>query len=248
MAFLGDFGKIFLGGANTGTVVGAITGNPGLGVAAQRGADLLSRVPRQQQGQAVAVSQAPQTRPAETQSSGTSGRTTVNNFLGFSDEQGGGFEAVYDSGSTSRMGMQAQNVGVPAVIGGGLAAGRGLYSLLFGTAAGMAAPVIIDQLTGQPKTLRVTRKLQRDTKAAVMLLGIDVVADQLNVGTDIIVYILTKKMRNDGPYVTKAAVRKTRSTIGKMQRLCAMYDDLRPAARRRAPARRTGMTKITQVK
>jgi hypothetical protein len=81
-----------------------------------------------------------------------------------------------------------------------------------------------------------------------MMLGIDVVADQLNVGTDVVVYILTKKMRNDGPYVTKAAVRKTRSTINKMQRLCAMYDDLRPAARRRAPARKSAMTKITQVK
>jgi hypothetical protein len=127
-------------------------------------------------------------------------------------------------------------------------AGRGLYSLLFGTGVGVAAPVIIDQITGQPKTLRVTRKLQRDTKAAVMMLGIDVVADQLNVGTDVVVYILTKKMRNDGPYVTKAAVRKTRSTINKMQRLCAMYDDLRPAARRRAPARKSAMTKITQVK
>ena len=44
MAFLGDFGKIFLGGANTGTVVGALTGSPVLGLGAQRGADLISKV------------------------------------------------------------------------------------------------------------------------------------------------------------------------------------------------------------
>ena len=247
MAFLGDFGKYFLGGASTGTVVTAATGNPGLGLAAQKGADIVSGLQRKsgtQQGQAVAVSQATQTRPAETQASGTS---TTNNFIGYSDERGGGFEAVYDSGSTSNMGMQAQRTGLPAVIGGGLMAGRGLYSMLFGSAVGVAAPIIIDQLTGQPKTLRVTRKLQRDTKAAVMMLGIEAVADQLNVSTDVIIYILTKKMRNDGPYVTKAAVRKTRSTIGKMQRLCSMYDDLRPAARRRAPVRRT-MSKVTQIK
>lgn len=248
MAFLGDFGKIFLGGAKTGEVVGAITGNPAIATGAQRAADLLGKVPtRTQQGQAVAVSQATQTVPAETQASGTQG-TTVNNIIGYSDMAGGGFEAVYDTGSTSAMGMQAQQAGLPAIIGGGLTAGRSLYTMLFGGAVGMAAPVIIDQLTGQPKKLRVTRKLQRDTEAAVKMLGLQAVASRLKVDVEVVVYIITKKMRNDGPYVTKAAVRKTRSTIGKMKRLCDMYDDLRPAARRRAPARRTGMTKITNLK
>ena len=35
MAFLGDFGKIFLGGASTGTVATALTGNPAIGFGAQ---------------------------------------------------------------------------------------------------------------------------------------------------------------------------------------------------------------------
>ena len=34
MAFLGDFGKIFLGGASTGQVVGALTGSPAVAVGA----------------------------------------------------------------------------------------------------------------------------------------------------------------------------------------------------------------------
>ena len=63
---------------------------------------------------------------------------------------------------------------------------------------------------------------------------------------EVIFYILTKKMRNDGPYVTKAAVRKTRQTVRKMKHLCDMYDDLRPAAKRRAPARRA--SSVTQIK
>jgi hypothetical protein len=245
MAFLGDFGKIFLGGASTGQVVGALTGNPAVAVGAQRAADLASKVSRSsgtQQGQSVAVSQATQTRPAETQSSGAGVGT--GEFLGYSDMGGGGFEGVY-SGATPR--MQAQPAGLPAIVSGGVGISRGLYGMLFGGAVG-AAPMIIDQFTGQPKTLRVTRKLQRDVKQAVMLLGPEAVANQLGVGLDVVIYIMQKKIRNDGPYVTKAAVRKTRQTVRKMKTMCDLYDDLRPAAKRRAPMKRATTTRITNVK
>lgn len=244
MAFLGDFGKIFLGGAKTGEVVGALTGNPVVGASAQRAADLLSKVPRAQRqnviGSSTAVSQAPQTMPQESAQSGT-GTTNINNIIGYSDEMGGGFEAVYDEASNRNMGMRAQNTGA-------LALGNRALQFLFGGAAGMAAPIIIDQFTGQPKKLRVTRKLQRDVKNAVMLLGPEVVADQLGVGIDVVVFILNKKIRNDGPYVTRAAVRKTRQTVRKMKTLCDLYDDLRPAPKRRAPARRTSASKVMQIK
>lgn len=245
MAFLGDFGKIFLGGASTGSVVGALTGNPAIAVGAQRAADLASKVTRSsgtQQGQSVAISQATQTRPAETQSSGAG--VGSGEFLGYSDMGGSGFESVY-SGAAPQ--MQAQQVGVPAIVSGGLGISRGLYGMLFGGAVG-AAPMIIDQFTGQPKKLRVTRKLQRDVKQAVMLLGPEAVANQLGVGLDVVIYIMQKKIRNDGPYVTKAAVRKTRQTVRKMKTMCDLYDDLRPAAKRRAPMKRVAATRITNVK
>lgn len=247
MAFLGDFGKIFLGGANTGTVVGALTGSPTIGLAAQRGAELVSKVNTAQRqnviGGQTAISQATQTMPQESAQSGT-GRE----FLGFSDEMGGGFESVYSQPQTRPGGMPIQQAGVPAIIGGGMAIGRGLGGLLFGGAAGAAAPMIIDQLTGQPKKLRVTRKLQRDVKNAVMLLGPEAVAQQLGVGIDVVVFILQKKIRNDGPFVTRAAVRKTRQTVRKMKSLCDLYDDLRPAAKRRAPVRRAAASKVMQIK
>ena len=245
MAFLGDFGKIFLGGARTGDVVGAITGSPAIAVGAQRAADLASKVTRSrgtQQGQSVAVSQATQTRPAETQSSGSGVGT--GEFLGYSDMSGGGFEGVY-SGATPT--MQAQPAGLPAIVSGGVGISRGLYGMLFGGVVG-AAPMIIDQFTGEPKKLRVTRKLQRDVKQAVMLLGPEAVANQLGVGLDVVIYIMQKKIRNDGPYVTKAAVRKTRQTVRKMKTMCDLYDDLRPAAKRRAPMKRATTTRITNVK
>ena len=247
MAFLGDFGKIFLGGASTGNVVGALTGSPAIGLGAQRGAELLSKVNIPQAssviGGATAVSEAQQTMPQETGMSGT-GRE----FLGMSDMMGGGFESVYSAPQARPGGMQIQQAGLPAVIGGGLAAGRGLYGMLFGGAAGIAAPMIIDQFTGQPKKLRVTRKLQRDVKQAVMLLGPEVVANQLGVGVDVVVFIMQKKIRNDGPFVTRAAVRKTRQTVRKMKSLCDLYDDLRPAPKRRPPVRRAAASKVMQIK
>jgi len=245
MAFLGDFGKIFLGGASTGSVVGALTGNPAIAVGAQRAADLASKVTRSsgtQQGQSVAISQATQTRPAETQSSGAG--VGSGEFLGYSDMGGSGFESVY-SGAAPQ--MQAQQAGLPAIVSGGVGISRGLYGMLFGGAVG-AAPMIIDQFTGQPKKLRVTRKLQRDVKQAVMLLGPEAVANQLGVGIDVVIYIMQKKIRNDGSYVTKAAVRKTRQTVRKMKTMCDLYDDLRPAAKRRAPMKRVAATRITNVK
>lgn len=247
MAFLGDFGKIFLGGASTGQVVSAATGNPAIGRLAQGGADLVSKVRIPQAstviGGATAVSEAQQTMPQETGMSGT-GRE----FLGFSDMQGGGFDPVYSQPQASVSGMQAQQAGLPAVIGGGLATGRGLLGMLFGGGAGIAAPMIIDRITGQPKKLRVTRKLQRDVKQAVMLLGPEVVAQQLGVGVDVVVFIIQKKIRNDGPFVTRAAVRKTRQTVRKMKSLCDLYDDLRPAPKRRAPVRRAAASKVMQIK
>ena len=132
----------------------------------------------------------------------------------------------------------------PAVKAGGRVMG------MLGLAGGAisVAPFIIDPFTGEEKKLRVTRKLKSDVKKAVEMFGVEFVAEQMGTDVEVVFYILTKKMRNDGPYVTKAAVRKTRQTVRKMKNLCDMYDDLRPAARRRAPARKTMSTRITNVK
>jgi len=136
-----------------------------------------------------------------------------------------------------------------AVIPPAISAGRGVMGML-GLAGGAitVAPFIIDPFTGEQKKLRVTRKLKSDVKKAVEMFGVEFVAEQMGTDVEVVFYILTKKMRNDGPYVTKAAVRKTRQTVRKMKNLCDMYDDLRPAARRRAPARKTMSTRITNVK
>lgn len=175
-----------------------------------------------EQGQSVAVSQATQTRPQETQASGEYFPRQAPMQAGF--------------GLAAPITQLARRF-APEIIGG------------LGIGAGAAvAPVVMDMF-GQPKKLRVTRKLKSQVRQAVDLVGIEGAAQAMGVDVQTVMYILTKKMRNDGPYVTKAAVRKTRQTVRKMKNLCDMYDDLRPAAKRRAPARRMAAgTRITQVK
>lgn len=248
MAFLGDFGKIFLGGATTGTAIGALTGNPALAAGAQRAADVVSKVgraARTQQGQATAVS-VTDTPPRETAMSGEVGIPASSPIYAPTFVQGA---QPARFAPPSRPGGMATPAGLPAIIGGGAVAAPRIMGML-GLAGGAiaVAPIIIDPFTGEEKKLRVTRRLKSDVKKAVEMFGAEFVAEQMGTSVEVVFYILTKKMRNDGPYVTKAAVRKTRQTVRKMKNLCDMYDDLRPAAKRRAPVRRTMGTKITNVK
>jgi len=148
--------------------------------------------------------------------------------------------------------------GVPGLIQG---AGRllsrpGVGGALTGVGTALGVDLITDMF-GNTKKLVITCKLQRDVKKVFMLSGGDIGFVSANsmmlfgksLSEDQILMILFKTFKNQGPYVTKAAVRKTRSTIRKMETLCDLKDRLCPPkpARRRAPARRMS-TSITQVK
>lgn len=247
MAFLGSFGKA-LGLGTTQQLVTDVTGSQVAGRlagAASRGlSGLQQRRAATEQGQSTAVSVAPP--PAETAFSGETGPVS-NGAAAYSP---GIQPAVFRGPPPTPGGAgRVQTAGLPAVIaGGGAVASRIPGMLMFGGGAIAVAPTIIDAFTGEEKKLRVTRRLRSQVKKAVEMFGVEAVADQMGTDVEVIFYILTKKMRNDGPYVTKAAVRKTRQTVRKMKHLCDMYDDLRPAAKRRAPARRTAATRITNVK
>lgn len=248
MAFLGSFGKAFLGGASTAQAVGALTGNPFIAAGAQSAADAVSKIRKSgstnlSQGTATSI---PDAGPAETS---TSGSTDAQNLIFNVGTAGSGriMPASYGGNvpMTSRSNIQQANL--PAIVGGAVSTTRSIGGML-GLAGGtiMVAPTIIDFVTGEEKKLRVTRRLRSQVKQAVQMFGVEVVADNMGTTPEVIFYILTKKMRNDGAYVTKAAVRKTRQTVRKMKHLCDMYDDLRPPARR-APARRTA-SKTTLIK
>jgi len=144
--------------------------------------------------------------------------------------------------------------GLPGLIGqaGRILSKPGVGGALTGVGAGAAFDVITDMF-GNQKKLVITRKLQREVKKVFMMTGGDVGFVSNNsmmlfgksLSEDQILMILFKTFKNQGPYVTKAAVRKTRQTIRKMETLCDLKDRLCPP--KRAPARRRMPSKSTTI-
>jgi len=123
----------------------------------------------------------------------------------------------------------------PGALGGALGAG------------GLIAGGLMDGSEGKP---RITRKMKADVRKIYMMAGMDPSATasilnnlgtypRINFDANTVFFILTKRFRNDGPVVTKAAVRKTRSTLRKMKGVVDMYNSVCKPTTRRAPARRS---------
>ena len=123
-------------------------------------------------------------------------------------------------------------------------------------ALGVGGGLVADALgifDGSGRKLIITRKMQREVKEMFMFMGGDLNATaqaysnfkMRSYTADNILAIMLKKFSSQGPYVTKAAVIKTRSTLRKMKTLCDMTDDLMP--RKREPVRRRAATTKTTV-
>jgi len=114
---------------------------------------------------------------------------------------------------------------------------------------GTAVGGLIGSLTGpsQP-SMRITRKMKSQARMVLNMTGgnLQAASDILGIDQNTLVFILLKRFRNDGPVVTKAALRKTKQTVRRLKSMCDMYDDLRPRARavRRMPVRRSSTTLI----
>lgn len=157
--------------------------------------------------------------------------TTVTN-IGAQESQGSG---------SIQAGMGAA---LPSIIGGARSLLKSpLGQLGLGTAAGGA----ISLFGGDGKQMRITRKMKSQARMVLNLTGgnISAAADILNISDEMLVSILLKRFRNDGPVVTKAALRKTKQTVRRLKSMCDMYDSLRPAAtRRRTPMKRASSTTL----
>ena len=126
---------------------------------------------------------------------------------------------------------------LPSIVGAGRALIKSpLGQLGLGTAAGGA----LSFLGPDGRPMRMTRRMKSQARSLLNMTGgnLSVTADFLGISEEALVALLLKRFRNDGPVVTKAALRKTKSTIRKLKNMCDMYDDLRPAARRRSPMKR----------
>ena len=136
---------------------------------------------------------------------------------------------------------------LPSVVG----AARGLLKSPLGQlGTGTAIGGALSFIGADGKPMRMTRKMKSQARSLLNMTGgnLSLTADFLGISEEALVALLLKRFRNDGPVVTKAALRKTKSTIRKMKNMCDMYDDLRPAARRRSPVRRATRLSTTLIK
>ncbi|GAG57946.1 unnamed protein product [marine sediment metagenome] len=251
MAFLGDFGKIFLGGSTTADVGGAVGGFLGSPTIGRNIGESLSG----------GVSRIGEALDFNSPSAGVDSPATVAPVSQTSNISIPGIPSFVQGTRMQTQPQQAFIGGLPSLVGQGLGqAARvlsrpGVGGAVGGFGAGAVAEFFVDQF-GQTKKLVITRKMQRDVKKLFMMSGGDfnMTAELYRMATgrsitgEQVVQIITRQFKNQGPYVTKAAVRKTRSTIRKMETLCDLKDRLapprRPATRRRA----TSTTKVLQVK
>ena len=158
--------------------------------------------------------------------------TTVTN-VGAQESQG--------SGSIQSAGMGAL---LPSVLGGARSLLKSpLGQIALGGGAGLALQGMGTQGTG----MRITRKMKSQARTVLNMTGgnLSAASDILGIDENTLVMILLKRFRNDGPVVTKAALRKTKQTVRRLKSMCDMYDSLRPSAtRRKAPMRRASTTTL----
>lgn len=251
MALFGDVGKFF-GLGSAGEVAADITGFLGGGKPAQR------IVGGAAQAVSEAVSAFDKDRPDVATAPRQAGVDSAATVLPVS--QTGRIHSQQPAMAPQQAFIGGAGLGALAQQGIG-ALGRvltkpGVGGLIGGLGAGAAAEFVMDSM-GNTKKLVITRKLQRDTKKLFMMTGgnIELVSQQslFFLGKDLspqqVLAVLFKTFKNQGPYVTKAAVRKTRQTIRKLDHLEMLKAQMCPP--KRAPARRRTMgstTKVLQVK
>ena len=100
-----------------------------------------------------------------------------------------------------------------------------------GIAEGLGA--VTDVLSSRPSSMRITRKMKSELMRIYNLSGMNIdmtaeIGSQLlgiNLNRDAVFMILTKKFRDDGSYVTKAAVRNARKTARKLDHLVMLRNE-----------------------
>ena len=246
MAFLGDFGKYFLGGASTGDV--ATVG------ASYLGADPVTAaaVGKAAQGTADFVSDSGSDVSTAPRSAGVDSPATLSNLSQTSQVPRRQIDIDPRIGQGTQMNQAGLGFLAPLVGGAArtLTSGAG-RNLALGVGGGLVADAL-GLFDGSGRKLIITRKMQREVKEMFMFMGGDLGRTaqaysnfkMRSYTADNILAIMLKKFSSQGPYVTKAAVRKTRSTLRKMKTLADITSDLMP---RKAPVRRRATSTTTKL-
>ena len=96
--------------------------------------------------------------------------------------------------------------------------------------------------------MTITRKMKSQARMLLNMTGgnLAATADMLGISQEELVFILLKRFRNDGPVVTKAALRKTKQTIRRLHNMQDVLKSITPTStgRRKAPVRRATTTTL----
>ncbi len=156
---------------------------------------------------------------------------------------------VTNIGAQESQGSGSIQAGAGSLLAPVLTGARNLLKTPQGQLAlGGGSALVGSMFGGEQKAMRITRKMKSQARMVLNMTGgnLAATADMLGIDQNTLIMILLKRFRNDGPVVTKAALRKTKQTI---RRLHSMQDVLKSitltaAGRRRAPMKRATTTTL----
>tara|TARA_Y100001972_G_scaffold33768_1_gene41969 strand:- start:15 stop:887 length:873 start_codon:yes stop_codon:yes gene_type:complete len=115
-------------------------------------------------------------------------------------------------------------------------------------ALGGGTGLVASMFSGDGKQMRITRKMKSQARMVLNMTGgnLAATADMLGIDQNTLIMILLKRFRNDGPVVTKAALRKTKQIIRRLHSMQDVLKSITPTAtmRRRAPMKRATTTTL----
>ena len=163
--------------------------------------------------------------------------------------QGPALTTITNVGAQESQGSGSIQAGMGALLPNILGGARSLLKSPLGQLTlGTGAAGALSLMGSDGKQMRITRKMKSQARMVVNLAqgNLSVAADILNISEDILVMILLKRFRNDGPVVTKAALRKTKQTIRRLHNMQDVLKSITPTAagRRRAPMKRATTTTL----
>jgi len=156
---------------------------------------------------------------------------------------------VTNIGAQESQGSGSVQAGAGSLLAPVLSQARNLLKTPQGQLAlGGGGALIGSMFGGDAKQMRITRKMKSQARMVLNMTGgnLSAAADMLGIDQNTLVMILLKRFRNDGPVVTKAALRKTKQTIRRLHSMQDVLKSITPTAtmRRRAPMKRATTTTL----
>lgn len=157
--------------------------------------------------------------------------------------------SVTNIGAQESQGSGSIQAGAGSLLAPILSGARNLLKTPQGQLAlGGGSALVGSMFGGEQQSMRITRKMKSQARMVLNMTGgnLSATADMLGIDQNTLVMILLKRFRNDGPVVTKAALRKTKQTIRRLHSMQDVLKSITPTAtmRRRTPMKRASTTTL----